>query len=216
MDKLVGTSSRALCEGRSLPATDKDYKKMAAADPTSRNKAMLEDVASILKDFGKGRENLLPILQKIQERHGYLAMDALVLAAEHMKITPGDVYGVASFYNQFRFDPPGRHRIKICTGTACHVAGSDFIVEQFERRLGIKNGETSPDREFSLENVVCIGCCALAPVAVVDEEAYGNLAPGKIKGLLSALKDGKDRESLLRCERVTPAAGETSEGKTKL
>ncbi len=159
--------------------------------------AMIGDLASRLKSFGKDRENIIPILQMIQENHSYLAPEAIKMVGEHLEIAACEVYGVATFYNQFRFNPPGRHQIKVCLGTACHVRGGDIILENFERKLDIKDGETTPDREFGIERVACVGCCALAPVAVVDETVHGQMAPSKVEGLLLGFqieKEKKERE----------------------
>lgn len=143
-----------------------------------------EEVLKLLTTFDPIRDNVIPILQAIQTRQGFLSPEAMRLAAEHVGLSASDIYGVATFYNQFRFHPPGRHQIKVCLGTACHVVGADIILENFERKLGIKDGETTGDREFSLERVACVGCCALAPVAVVDEAAHGHMAPSKVEGIL--------------------------------
>ena len=159
-----------------------------------QEKAMLEDIAFILDRFEKKRGNLIPILQKIQEKHAYLSAGAIKMVAAHLEIAPCEVYGVATFYNQFRFHPPGKHQIKVCLGTACHVRGGDIILENFERKLGIKYGETTPDREFGIERVACVGCCALAPVAVVDETVHGSMAPSKVEGILLGFQLEKDRE----------------------
>lgn len=163
---------------------------MSDSEPSVQERTMLEDIASFLPEFARTRGHLVPILQMIQQRHAYLATSAIVMVAEHLRLSTSEVYGVATFYNQFRFHPPGRHQIRVCMGTACHVVGSDIILEHFERKLGIKNGETSPDREFSLESVACVGCCALAPVVLVDEETHGHMVPSKVEGLML----GFDRE----------------------
>lgn len=162
-----------------------------------QEEAMIKDIASSLARFEKDRGNLIPILQRIQKKHAYLASGAMSLVAEYLDIAPCEVYGVATFYNQFRFNPPGKHQIKVCLGTACHVKGGDIILENFERKLGIKYGETTPDREFSIERVACVGCCALAPVAVVDDTVQGNMAPSKVEGILLGFqleKEKGDRE----------------------
>jgi len=156
-------------------------------------KLILDDIASRLKAFGREREQLIPILQMIQERHSYIAEDAIKMAAEHLGIAICEVYGVATFYNQFRFHPPGKNQIKVCLGTACHVRGGDIILENFERKLEIRDGETTPDREFSIERVACVGCCALAPVAVVNETVQGNMAPSKVEGLILGFKIEKEK-----------------------
>jgi NADH-quinone oxidoreductase subunit E len=159
-----------------------------------QEEAMTKDIASNLEKFEKVRSNLIPILQMIQEKHAYLAPNAIILVAEYLGIGPSEVYGVATFYNQFRFHPPGKHQIKVCLGTACHVKGGDIILENFERKLGIKDGETTPDREFGIERVACVGCCALAPVAVVGETVQGNMAPSKVEGILLGFQLEKEKE----------------------
>lgn len=160
----------------------------------AQEKMMLDDVAMSLKSFGRQRRHLIPILQLIQNRHAFLHREVVRMVAQHLGIAPCEVYGVASFYNQFRFHPPGKHPIKVCLGTACHVRGGEIILESFERRLGIKEGETTPDKEFSLERVACVGCCALAPVAVVEETVQGHMAPSKVEGLLLGFQIEKERE----------------------
>ena len=160
----------------------------------SADEAMLKDIASRLKTFKKERKYLIPILQMIQERHAYLAPEAIKIVGEHLEVSPCEVYGVATFYNQFRFHPPGKHQIKVCLGTACHVRGGDIILENFERKLGIREGETTPDREFSIERVACVGCCALAPVGIIDEEVQGHMAPSKVEGLILGFQIEKERE----------------------
>jgi NADH-quinone oxidoreductase subunit E len=151
------------------------------------------DVSSALSSFERRRRNLIPILQMIQQRQGYLSPQAMRLVADYLRISPSEVYGVATFYNQFRFHPPGKHQIKVCLGTACHVVGGDIILENFERKLCIKEGQTTPDREFSIERVACVGCCALAPVAVVDETTHGHMAPSKVEGLLLGFQIAKEQ-----------------------
>jgi NADH-quinone oxidoreductase subunit E len=155
---------------------------------------MLKDIVAKLEEFEKDRGTLVPILQMIQQRHAYLDADAIKLVADYLQIPTCEVYGVATFYNQFRFHPPGKHHIKVCLGTACHVRGGDIILENFERKLGICDGETTPDREFSIERVACVGCCALAPVAIVDETVQGHMAPSKVEGLILGFQIQKQKE----------------------
>ncbi len=157
-------------------------------DPTAERAAMLADIRERLRSFAKDRGRLIPILQDIQGAHSYLAPEAIRLVAEHLGIPSGAVYGVATFYNQFRFNPPGRNPIKVCLGTACHVKSADIILENFERKLEISENETTTDREFSLERVACVGCCALAPVAVVGETVHGRMAPSKVEGLIMRIR----------------------------
>ena len=140
--------------------------------------------ADILKSYSGERKNLVPILQDIQAKFGYLPHEAIEEAAKFMRITEIEVLGVATFYNQFRLNPPGKHAIKICMGTACHMKGGHIILEAWQRRLGIKVGETTPDREFSLERVACVGCCAMAPVTVVEDNVQGKVSPTRVDGIL--------------------------------
>src|SRR5512139_1826206 len=166
----------------------------SASELSSEERAMVQDIAAMLPAFEGHRGNLIPILQAIQKKHSYLSGAAMKMVAKHLGIPPGEVYGVATFYNQFRFQPPGRHRIKVCLGTACHVAGGEIILENFERKLGIKDGETTADREYSVERVVCVGCCALAPVALVQEKVHGHMAPSKVEGLILGFHLAKERQ----------------------
>lgn len=144
----------------------------------------LDDLKGRLIQFKKERGALIPILQMCQDRLAYLPPKTIEMVADYLDVSPAEVYGVATFYNQFRFNPPGKNPIKVCLGTACHVKGADIILENFERKLEIKEGETTPDREFSIERVACVGCCALAPVALVGETVQGHMAPSKVEGLI--------------------------------
>lgn len=161
---------------------------------------MHRDIALMLEGFRRDRSELIPVLQEIQARHSYLSKGAISLAADYLRVSPVEVYGVATFYNQFKFNPPGKHHIKVCLGTACHVKGGDIILENFERKLGIKDGETTPDREFSIESVACVGCCSLAPVAVVDDKVQGHIAPSRVEGIFLEYKIDKEKEERQRPE----------------
>lgn len=147
-------------------------------------------IAKILRSFGKERKKLIPILQEIQREFGYIPREAMQAVGKFMGIADTTVYGVATFYNQFRFIPPGKHHIKVCLGTACHIKGGSIILEAWERKLDIKEGEVTPDREFSLERVACVGCCALAPVSIVEdtvegkETIEGKMMPTRVDGIL--------------------------------
>ncbi len=138
----------------------------------------------LLAAYGKERENLIPLLQEVQERFAYLSPEAVRAVADHLDLSENDVYGVATFYAQFRFVPPGLHHIKVCEGTACHVRGSDHILEAVERSVGIKPGQTSEDGVYSLERVACFGSCALAPVVVVDDKVHGRMTGSKTHKLI--------------------------------
>jgi len=159
---------------------------------TTEEKAALKDIVKNLETFNKQRGNLIPVLQMVQENLAYLPSEVIQLVAEYLGINACEVYGVATFYNQFRFHPPGKHPIKVCLGTACHVKAGDIILENFERKLEIFDGETTADREFSIERVACVGCCALAPVAIIGETVHGHMAPSKVEGLLLRIEIEKD------------------------
>jgi len=138
----------------------------------------------ILSDYSGRRGELIPILQKVQEKLGYVPAPAMEVVADRLGIPPIDVYGVVTFYNQFRLIPPGRHQIKVCMGTACHMRGGNIILDSWKRRLKIDVGQVTPDREFSLERVACVGCCTMAPVTVIDDEVQPKVTPTRVDGLL--------------------------------
>ena len=151
---------------------------------SEEEKSLLEQIKTDLAEIGNDRSKLIPILQLVQQKLAYLPPESIHLVADHLDISSSEVYGVATFYNQFRFNPPGKNPVKVCLGTACHVKGGDIILENFERKLEIREGETTPDREFSVDRVACVGCCALAPVTLVGETVYGHMQPSKVEGLV--------------------------------
>jgi NADH-quinone oxidoreductase subunit E len=159
---------------------------------SSDEQKILDGLKAQLTDADTERGRLIPILQMIQDKLAYLPPAAIELVATHLGIAASEVYGVATFYNQFRFNPPGRNPVKVCLGTACHVRGGEIVLENFERKLEISEGETSPDREFSIERVACVGCCALAPVALIGETVHGNMAPSKVEGLVMRVQIEKE------------------------
>lgn len=170
---------------------------------SSEEKSLLEHIKTELADLGNERSKLIPILQFIQEKLAYLPAEAIHIVADHLNISPSEVYGVATFYNQFRFNPPGRNPVRVCLGTACHVKGGDIILENFERKLEIKEGETTDDREFSIERVACVGCCALAPVTLVGETVHGHMQPSKVEGLVLRAQIKKEKQTRERLENAS-------------
>ncbi len=168
---------------------------------TSEEKAILADIQQYLSESKRDRSRLIPVLQYIQARLAYIPYQSIALVAAHFNLAPAEVYGVASFYNQFRFNPPGKYPVKVCLGTACHVKGADIILENFERKLEIKEGETTPDREFGIERVACVGCCALAPVALLGESVHGNMAPSKVEGIFTRIQVEKEMEARQKSEK---------------
>jgi NADH-quinone oxidoreductase subunit E len=140
------------------------------------------------------RPNVVAMLQAVQGRVGYLPLRAIETIARRLGLSPAEVFGVATFYNQFRFTPPGRRHVQVCRGTACHVKGASAILREWERRLGITDGGVMEDRSYSLEHVACVGCCALAPVTVVGDRVHGNLSPAQVGDLIlrHRLEDERD------------------------
>lgn len=133
-------------------------------------------------------ETLLSVLQDIQAKYGYLPEEKLIETAKTLDMPLIDVYGVATFYKSFSLTPRGRHQVKVCLGTACHVRGADRIGKEVGRKLGIGPGETSENGEFSLETVMCLGCCAIGPVVVIDGKYHGQVTPTKVESILRTIK----------------------------
>jgi NADH-quinone oxidoreductase E subunit len=148
---------------------------------------MQEQLEEVFGKFDGNRSDLIPVLQSIQDRLGYLPEEAMSKTARFLNIAESSVYGVATFYSQFYLTPQGRHKVKVCQGTACHVRGSEAITKAVSNLLGIKPGETSKDFEFTVERVACFGACAIAPVVVIDEKVYGNMTPEKTTKVLKAI-----------------------------
>ena len=146
----------------------------------------------VLSRFGQTRDNLIPILQEVQGELGYLPREAMLEVAGFLGIPEIDVYGVVTFYNQFRLNPPGKHSIRVCLGTACHMKGGYITLDAWKRRLGISPGQTTADREFDLDSVACVGCCTMAPVTVVDGKPEARTEPTRVDGLL--LSFGRERQ----------------------
>jgi NADH-quinone oxidoreductase subunit E len=121
------------------------------------------------------KKDIIPLLQRAQTEHGFISPDSIRDISRMLKVSENEIYGVATFYTQFRFRPPGRFNVKVCLGTACHVGGGQNFMEVMETDKQLRHGETSPDGKFSLERVACLGCCALAPVVVVNEEVHGRM-----------------------------------------
>ncbi len=149
---------------------------------------ILSVVDRVLNKSNKKREDLIPVLQQVQAELGYLPALAMEKIAAGTGVPAADIYGLATFYNQFRLNPPGDHQVKVCLGTACYMVGGDITLESFERRMEIREGETTPDRRYSLERVACVGCCTMAPVVVVDDQVEGKVTPTRVDGIMLELE----------------------------
>jgi NADH-quinone oxidoreductase subunit E len=157
-------------------------------------KQVLEGVREILDQKKEGYRNLISILQEVQNRFGYVPRQGMIEIAGHLGVSPANVFGVATFYNQFRFMPPGRRHVRVCMGTACHIKQGDLIMDQWKRRLEIEEGERTEDGEYSIERVACVGACAMAPVSIVCDEVIGEMAPTKVDGILLQHRINKEQE----------------------
>ena len=149
----------------------------------------LKNINEILDDAQGQRGILIAVLQRVQEKIGYLPEDAMRMIADRLSLSLSQAYGVASFYKHFHFKPRGRNVVKVCMGTACHVRGAKAVLTEVEQKLGIKEGETAPDLSVTLETVGCVGCCALAPVATInDQDLYGELTPRMVDDIIHAVR----------------------------
>jgi len=149
---------------------------------------MAAAVTEVLKSFKGEKAELIPILQKVQLKLGYLPREAMRKIAGFVRMPESTVFGVATFYAQFKFVPVGRNIVKVCRGTGCYVKGAPRILEELEKALGIEDGGTTKDMEYSLETVACFGSCALAPVVVVNDRVYGRMTPEKARALVKDRK----------------------------
>jgi len=151
-----------------------------------------DEVKAFLDDLGVSPEsNLIEVLQKVQGRFGYLPRNALEELSRRTRIRLSRIYGVVTFYAQFYTEPRGRHTILCCRGTACHVKGASKVLDAVKRTLGIDEGETTPDMEFYLETVACLGTCFLAPVMMIDDQYYGRLTPQRAEAILKNFRKGQ-------------------------
>jgi len=148
------------------------------------------ELDDILSKYKEEKGALIPILQEVQDKLGYLSEEAISRVAEFCRMSGSEVYGVASFYAQFYFKKRGEHMVKVCLGTACHVRGGERILEEVKRELSVEPGEATTDYKFSLERVACFGSCALAPVVVVDKDVYGRMTAAKAKTVLDRYRRG--------------------------
>jgi len=148
----------------------------------------MKDIKTIIEKYNHDPSQLISMLHDIQAKYNYLPKDVLKFISDKLKIPLSDVYQVATFYKAFSLKPKGKHIIKVCLGTACHVRGAQRILESVERTIGVKSGETTKDNIFSLESVNCLGCCALGPVIVVDKEYHGKMSPDKVGNILRGVE----------------------------
>lgn len=154
---------------------------------------MQPELREIFSKFEGKREEIIPLLQEVQEVYSFLPDEAMSDIAKFTRVSASNVYAVATFYAQFRFEPLGRNHVMVCRGTACHVRGAQAILEEMVESLGLEGEGTTEDQEYTVETVACIGCCALAPVITINEEVHGNLTKNTLRKLLreEGKKNGK-------------------------
>jgi NADH-quinone oxidoreductase subunit E len=164
----------------------RDETRLTATKDTEK---VIDNFKIDLIDKRKQDGALIPLLQSAQESYGYIPEKAIHYISEVVNISAADIYGVITFYSQFRLNPPGKHIIRVCEGTACHVNGASSIVKILQNELGIGLDETTEDGLFTLQSVACLGCCSLAPVIMIDDDTHGNLDAAKTKKVFKKYRD---------------------------
>lgn len=162
---------------------------MAAGE--ARQQVNLSELEPILEAFKGEQWALIPLLQQVQEKYGYIPAETLEPIARSQRLFPSEVQGVVTFYSQFYTTPRGKNIIRVCRGTACHVRGSGSVLKILKQNLGIEPGETTPDMNYTLETVACLGACFLAPTMMVNREYYGKLAPPRVMSVLKQYAPSK-------------------------
>ena len=173
-----------------IPDRDETARRCGVKPGWELSEAESHKLAKILLKYHKKKEDLISLLQDIQEEFGYLPRNVLHALSKEIHVPEHEIFGVATFYSQFTFNQPGRHKVRVCLGTACHVRGAVGILEELERNINIKPGSTSKDGEFSLETVMCLGACALGPIVVIDDEYHGQMTPLKVQKLVRETRRG--------------------------
>ncbi len=147
------------------------------------------ELKQLIDVHGREPGSLIPLLQKVQDLYGYVPEESIEIMAKELSLFPVEIFGILSFYSQFHTSPRGKHIIRVCQGTACHVMGGKDILDILEAKLGIRDSETTPDGMFTLERVACLGCCGMAPVIMVDDNFHGNLTAQDLDGLLKTYQE---------------------------
>lgn len=149
----------------------------------------LAPLNELLKGYDKKQKSLIPVLQEAQEEYGYLPEEVIKEIANYLDLSLSQVYGVVTFYSQFHLEPRGENIIRVCMGTACHVRGGGAILDKIKEEIGVEDGETTEDLNFTLESVACIGACGLAPVIMINDDTHGRLTPDKVPAILDEYKE---------------------------
>jgi NADH-quinone oxidoreductase subunit E len=150
----------------------------------TREKLSMPVIDSIVKKHSVNPGSMIAVLQDIQEKYGYVPAEAILRVSKETGVPAADIYGIVTFYAQFRLTPLGEHLIKVCHGTACHLNGAELIAESLAPVVGAKEGETSADKRYTVERVACLGCCSLAPTIMIGNETYGRLTPDSVRKVM--------------------------------
>lgn len=153
-----------------------------------------EVVRNLCGKRGSDVGSLIALLQDVQEEYGYVSEEAVDTIARELSVSPTRIYGILTFYAQFRLTPPGKHSLKVCQGTACHVMGGEHILKFLSDKLGVEDGETTSDGRFTFERVACVGCCGMAPVVLLDDKPHGNSTVSSADALVKKPADGEGPE----------------------
>lgn len=152
------------------------------------NKKIIQEVQEIMAPYKEEKDNLIPILNEIQEKYGYIPKTAQMEVSKYLKIPMAEIYGVITFYSRFTLEPKGKYNISVCLGTACFVKGSQSILDRLKERLKLEEGQTSEDGKFSIDTTRCVGACGIAPVFTVNNEVYGNATVKKLDEVIDKLE----------------------------
>ena len=152
------------------------------------NKKIIQEVQEIMAPYKEEKDNLIPILNEIQEKYGYIPKTEQMEVSKHLKIPMAEIYGVITFYSRFTLEPKGKYNISVCLGTACFVKGSQSILDRLKERLKLEEGQTSEDGKFSIDTTRCVGACGIAPVFTVNNEVYGNATVKKLDEVIDKLE----------------------------
>jgi NADH-quinone oxidoreductase subunit E len=167
----------------------------ATIEAGSKARRKFDKIQAIIQELGATESALIPILQKVQAEYRYLPEEILTFVATALDLPPATVYGVATFYAQFSLEPKGKHIVRVCDGTACHVRKNQGVISAIQKKLGLKDGQkTTPDMRYTLEIVSCIGACALAPAVVIDGKVHGQMTADKVVLALDAVEAAEKAE----------------------
>ncbi len=160
--------------------------------------ALTPDLERFIDDWSRRPGSLIMVLHRVQEEYGYVPREVAAEVSRRLDVPLAQIYGVLTFYQMFRLEEPGKHRVQVCMGTACYLRGAEGLMDELKTMFGVESGGTTDDKMFTIEGVRCVGCCGLAPVVMVDGEAHGHATPEELPGILAPYRDREEPESELR------------------